>query len=86
MPGIHRLEHVKGLFAATLADDDAVGPHAQRVFHEFPLANLASALRIGRSRLQPTHMGLLQLQFGRIAASPPLQTVPPSPSESQILI
>ena len=30
-------------------------------------------------------MGLLQLQFGRSAASPPLQTVPPSPSESQIL-
>ena len=29
--GVHRLEHVQGLGAADLADDDAVGTHAQGV-------------------------------------------------------
>ena len=32
--GVHGLEHVEGLAAAALADDDAVGPHAQGVAHE----------------------------------------------------
>ena len=27
VPGVERLEHVEGLAAAHLADDDAVGPH-----------------------------------------------------------
>ena len=31
---VHRLEHVERLGAADLADDDAVGPHAQCVPHE----------------------------------------------------
>src|SRR5215207_7563039 len=29
MAGIHRLKHVEGLFAATLAEDDTFGTHAQ---------------------------------------------------------
>src|SRR6476646_10456816 len=29
--GVHRLEHVERLGPAALADDDPVGPHAQRV-------------------------------------------------------
>jgi hypothetical protein len=32
--GVHGLEHVQGLGPADLADDDAVGPHAQRVADE----------------------------------------------------
>ena len=32
--GVHGLEHVERLGAADLADDDAVGPHAQRVAHQ----------------------------------------------------
>ena len=32
--GVHGLEHVQRLAAAHLADDDAVGPHAQGVDHE----------------------------------------------------
>ena len=31
---VHGLQHVERLGAADLADDDAVGPHAQRVAHE----------------------------------------------------
>jgi hypothetical protein len=29
--GVHRLQHVEGFLAAALAEDDAVGPHAQCV-------------------------------------------------------
>ena len=32
--GVHRLQHVERLGAADLADDDPVGPHAQRVAHQ----------------------------------------------------
>src|SRR5215207_2029223 len=37
--GVHRLQHVERLTAAALADDDAVGTHAQRVFDQIPLGN-----------------------------------------------
>ena len=61
--GVHRLQHVERLFAAALADDDAVGPHAQRVSHEIALADLAFALDVGGAGLQASDMRLLQLQF-----------------------
>src|SRR6185437_5481281 len=61
--GIHRLQHVEGFFAAALAEDDAVGTHAQCVFHEFALSNLALAFNVRRPRLHAADMGLLQLQF-----------------------
>ena len=35
--GVHRLQHVERLGAAHLADDDAIGPHAQRVDHQVAL-------------------------------------------------
>ena len=52
--GVHRLQHVERLGAAHLADDDAVGAHAQRVDHEqsrcvtSPLPSM-----FGRPRLEP---------------------------------
>ena len=64
--GVHRLQHVERLFAAALADDDAIRPHAQRVAHEIALANLALALDVGRAGLQAADMRLLQLQFRRV--------------------
>ena len=36
--GVHRLQHVERFFAADLADDDAVGPHTQRVDHQLRAA------------------------------------------------
>ena len=41
---VHGLQHVDGLTGADLADDDAVGPHAQGVAHEVADAHLALAL------------------------------------------
>ena len=66
MAGIHRLQHVECLFAAALADDDAIGPHSQRILDQIALANLALALDVGGARFQAADMRLLQLQFGGI--------------------
>ena len=42
---VHRLHHVEGLGAADLADDDAVGTHAERVADEVALRDLARGPR-----------------------------------------
>ena len=52
--------------AADLADDDAVGPHAQRVANQVALGDLATSLQAGRAGFHAHHMRLLQLQFGGI--------------------
>ena len=64
--GIHRLQHVEGFFAADLADDDAVGPHAQAVDQQLPLADGAVSFHVGRPGLQADDILLLDLQFGRV--------------------
>src|SRR5215472_7543130 len=43
MTGVHGLEHVEGLLAATLADDDTVGTHPKGILDELTLADLAPA-------------------------------------------
>ncbi len=48
--GVHGLQHVEGFLAAALAEDDAVGPHAQRVLDQLALADFALALDVGRAR------------------------------------
>ena len=58
--GVHRLEHVDRLGAANLADDDAVGPHAQRVPDEVADANLALPLDVRRPRLERDDVLLLR--------------------------
>ena len=50
----------------TLAHDDAVGPHTQRVDQQQPLGHLARALDVGRAGLQPDHVGLAELELGRV--------------------
>ena len=55
MPGVHRLQHVEGLCAADLADDDAVGAHAQRVAHELALPDLTNSFDVGRARFHLHH-------------------------------
>src|SRR3954468_17826552 len=64
--GVHGLEHVEGFLAAALAENDALGPHAQRVLDEVALADLALALDVRRARLHAGDVRLLQLQLGRV--------------------
>jgi len=45
--GVHGLEHVEGLPAAALANDDAIGPHAQRIAHQIANGEGAFAFHIG---------------------------------------
>ena len=64
--GVHGLEHVQGLGATALTDDDAVGPHTQGVADEVADADLAAALGVGRPGLQRDDVGSLDLEFGRL--------------------
>jgi hypothetical protein len=64
--GVHRLEHVERLAAADLTDDDAVGPHAQRVADEVADRDLAPALDVRRAVLEADDVGLLELELGRV--------------------
>ena len=64
---VHRLQHVEGLLAAHLTDDDAVRPHAQRVLQQVALRDRLPAVRaVIRARLQPHHVRLAQRQLGRV--------------------
>ena len=64
--GVHGLEHVERLAAAALADDDAVGPHAQGVAHQVADGDRALALDVRRPRLQRDDVLLAQLELGRV--------------------
>ena len=66
--GVHRLQQVEDLRSAHLADDDALGPHAQAVLDEVAHGDLALAFDVGRAGFETHHMRLLQLQLGRILA------------------
>ena len=64
--GVHGLQHVERLVAADLADDDAIGPHAQGVDDELALPDRALALDVGRPRLEPDDVPLPQHQLGGV--------------------
>ncbi len=64
--GVHRLEHVERLAAAALADDDAVGAHAERVLHEIADRVLAAALEVRGARLERDDVRLLELELGGV--------------------
>ena len=66
MAGVHGLEHVERLGAANLADDDAVGAHAQGVADELANLDLAAAFDVRRPRLERHDMVLLQLKLGGV--------------------
>src|SRR5215213_7318265 len=66
MARVHRLEHVQGLCAADLADDDPVGPHAQRVADERPDRDLALSLDVLRPGFEPQHVPLVEAQLGGV--------------------
>ena len=64
--GVHGLQHVQRLVAADLADDDAIGPHAQGVDDQLALRDRALALDVRRPRLQPDDVPLPQHQLGGV--------------------
>ena len=65
--GVHRLQHVHGLGAAALADDDPVGPHAQRVADQVADGDLTPCPRCWAGGTSSADDVLLvQLQLGRV--------------------
>ena len=68
MTGVHGLQQVEGLGSAHFADDDALGAHPQAVLDQITHGDHALAFEVGRAGFQTHHVGLLQLQFGRILA------------------
>ena len=49
MSGIHCLQHVEGLRAADLADNDTIGAHAQCVADEFTLGDFADTITMSNA-------------------------------------
>src|SRR5205085_4835533 len=66
--GVHRLQHVQRLRAATLADDDAVGSHAQAVAYKVANRDGAAALDVLRLRLEADDVYLAQAKLRRVLA------------------
>ena len=66
VPGVHRLQHVEGLGAADLPDDDAVGAHAQRVAQELALRDLTDSFDVRRARFHLHDVRLLQTQLNGV--------------------
>src|SRR5690606_27957646 len=64
--GVHRLQHVQGFAAATLADHDAVRAHPQTVAHQVANGHLTLALHVRRARLEADHVRLDQLELGGV--------------------
>ena len=64
--GVHRLQHIQRLAAAHLAHHNPIRAHPQRVDDQLPDAHFAAPLHVGRTRLQPHHMPLMQLQLRRV--------------------
>src|SRR5438552_3827816 len=63
---VERLEHVQRLRAANLAHDYAVGSHAQRVANEITDRDLALALDVLGSALEPQDVPLDEPQLGGV--------------------
>jgi hypothetical protein len=66
VPGVHRLQHVEGLGAPDLADDDAVGAHTQRIAHELALGDLTDPFDVRWARFHLHDVRLLQTQLNGV--------------------
>src|ERR1022692_1983896 len=64
--GVHGLQHVQGFGAAALADDDAVGAHAEGGAQQNALVDAAFLIEVGRAGFELDHVALLELQFRRV--------------------
>ena len=65
---VHGLEHVEGLAATTLADDDAVRAHTQTALDQLANRHRSLAFDVGRTRFELDPVRLLQLELGRVLA------------------
>ena len=63
VPRVHGLEHVERFGAANLADDDAIGSHAECIDDQFASGDAASPFDVRRSGLHPHDMFLIEDQF-----------------------
>ena len=63
---VHGPEHVEGLGPTDLADNDAVGAHAQRVPHEVADAGGADAVGGGRPGLEPHDVVVVEPELGGV--------------------
>src|ERR1051326_8433366 len=66
MARIHGLQHVEGLFATALTDDDAVGAHTEGVDDKLADANRALSFHVRRAGLHPGYVGLAEAQLSRV--------------------
>lgn len=64
--GVHRLEQVERLGAPGLAEQDAVGSHAEAVSHKLARRDLALAVGAGLAGFQPHHMRVFKPEFRRV--------------------
>ena len=67
MTGVHRLQHVQRLAAATLTDDDSLGPHSQRGLDQIANRDLAGAGGVRVTGLEADKVvDMLDLQLGGV--------------------
>jgi hypothetical protein len=66
MAGVHGLQHVEGLAAADLSNDDAVRSHPQRIPHQIAHGDLAPAFDVRRARFEPHHVRLPEPELGGV--------------------
>jgi hypothetical protein len=64
--GVGGLQHVQHLGTADLADDDAVGAHAEGVADQLAQRDLAPALNVGGPCLEPDDVGAGKPQLGEV--------------------
>src|SRR5690606_17375827 len=63
MASVHCRQHVESFSTTTFSDDDAVGPHAQRISYKVTNFYSAFTFCIGRPGFQRDKMFVTQLQF-----------------------
>ncbi len=66
VPGVHRRQKIGDLRAAHLPDDQAVGPHAQRLTHQGLQVHLPGTLHVRRAGLQPHHVRMPRTQLAGV--------------------
>ena len=64
--GVERCEQLPDLGATHLAHDDPVGAHAQRLAHQRRERDLADALDVGRTRLEPHQVRVVDRQLAHV--------------------
>ena len=63
---VHRLHHVERFCPAALANDDAIGAHAQRIAEQVAGRHYSDAFHIGSACFKPHYMCTFKTQLGGI--------------------